>query len=328
MERFGVHLSQQLPPDKVTAVATLAEDLGYERFFFSDHLMRDPFAILTACALATSRITIGTAVMPLYERHPVSAAVASATLAHISNDRFIFGVGTSHREMVEPTLGIPWTRPVGHLREYIDIVRGLHSGEQLDYQGDHYRVSAQLAFPPARPVPIYLGPAGPRMFQISGEIADGVVLNWGTPEYLGGRLPEIKAAATAAGRDPADVEIGCSLWCQVTDDDSATARAREDFRERATFFASFTGYRRRFAELGFAAEMEAFERAQARGESTLEYISDPLLDAISIIGDLETCRGRFDEYRAAGIEIPFIVPITSEDGDLEPIRKTLTALAH
>lgn len=328
MENLGVHLSQQLPPAQVAAVAQMAEELGYRRFFFSDHLSRDPFAVLAACALSTSRISLGTAVMPIFTRHPVAAAIAAATLDHISEGRFILGLGPSHREIIEGHLGIPWQQPLAHLREYIHIVRELHRGEAVRYQGKHYRVDYQLAFPPSRPVPLYLGPSRPRQFALAGELADGVILNWGHPEYLGRRLQELKAGARQAGRDPTAVEVGCSLWCQVTHSAQGTRQAREQFGDRMVFFLRMGTYRQRFADLGFGEEMGAIEAAQARGEPSRPLISDALLETVGIIGEADFCRARLEEYRRAGITLPLVIPLTSEDGDLEVIRRTLAALAR
>ena len=326
-ERVGVHLSQQLPTPDVVEVAMLAEHLNYERFFFSDHLIRDPFVVLTACAQATDRISLGTAVMPLYERHPLNAAVASATLAQVSNGRFCFGIGTSHREMIQDQLGIPWRRPVTHLMEYIDVVRALHTGEPVEHEGEFYRINAQLLSPPPAPVPIYLGPCGPTLFERAGAVADGVVLNWAPPDFLAARLRLLEKGRDDAGRGADSVEIACSLWCAVTGGPEETQRLRDDFRVRTEFFVQMAIYRRRFGELGFAEEMTAIESALDRDQPVGPLISESLLDAISIIGDADYCRARLDAYRAAGVAMPLVVPLTSDDGDLRPIRRTLEALA-
>lgn len=326
-ERLGVHLSQQLPTPDVVEVATLAEHLNYDRFFFSDHLVRDPFVVLTACARETERISLGTAVMPLYERHPLNAAVASASLAHVSNGRFRFGIGTSHREMVEGRLGIPWRRPVTHLMEYIEVVRALHSGEEVSHKGEFYQVDACLPFPPSEPVPIYLGPSGPTLFERAGAIADGVVLNWGPPDFLAERLRLLEKGRADAGRADDSVEIACSLWCAVSNDPEETQRLRDDFRLLAGFFVQMSIYRKRLRELGLDDEMDAIEAILDREEEVGGNVSDSLVDAVSIIGDVDYCRARLDAYRDAGVALPLVVPLTSEDGDMRPIRRTLEALA-
>lgn len=326
-ERVGVHLSQQLPTHDVIEIARLAEDLGYERFFISDVLVRDPFVVLTACAQETDRISLGTAVMPLYERHPLNAAVASASLAHVSNGRFCFGVGTSHQEMVENRLGLRWRRPVTHLLEYIELVRALHRGEPVRHVGEFYRIAAQLPFPPSAPVPIYMGPSGPTLFERAGAFADGVVLNWGPPEFLADRLHLLEQGRAGAGRAAGSVEVACSLWCAVTDGIEETGRMRDEFRARAAAFAQMAIYRRRFGELGFVDDMATVEAALDSGTPADTGISDGLVDATSIIGDEDFCRDRLDVYRAAGVAMPLVVPLTTADGDLRPIRLTLEALA-
>ena len=326
-KRVGVHLSEQLPIDDVVAIARLAEDLGYGRFFISDVFVRDPFVVLAACVQGTDRISLGTAVMPLYERHPLNAAVASASLAQISNNRFCFGVGTSHREMVEACLGLPWRRPVTHLMEYIEVVRALHRGDPVRHVGEFYRIEAQLSSPPSAPVPIYLGPSGPTLFERAGAVADGVILNWGSPGFLADRLRDLERGRAGAGRSAGSVEVACSLWCAVTDSAEETRRMRDCFRLRAGVFAQMSIYRSRFSELGHGADMAAVEVAIGAGTPTDEAIGDGLVDAVSIIGNADHCRRRLDEYRDAGIALPMVVPLSTPDGDLRPIRRTLEALA-
>ena len=327
MPQLGVFFSQPNPVATVVRVAQTAERLGYPAFFVSDHMARDPFVALTACALSTTTITLGTAVLPTFTHHPVAAAVAAASLESLAPGRFIFGIGTSHQVTIEDRLGIPWRRPVAHLREYLQIVTALHRGEDVAFDGEFFRVHYQLPSPPSAPIPIYLGPSRPRLYAMSGELADGVILNWADPTYLAARMPELTNSARAAGRDPHDITICYALFCEVTDSPAATDAARQRFRDQLVFFLQPETYRLRFRAMGFDEEIDRIESAQASDQPVAPLITDPMLHAVSAIGEPDACRARITEYRHSGVDLPLIVPLAIQNGDPAPIERTLTALA-
>ena len=326
-ERLGIHLSQPLPPERVVALSQAAEALGYERLVVSDFVLWDPFAVLSACAAATDRIGLGTAMMPIYERHPVSAAAAVASLAALAPGRVTFGVGTGQRGLVEGMLGADWRAPLSHLREYVGIVRALHMGIELRHSGEFYRVNTQLPAPHAGATPIVLGPQGPKHLAFAGAEADGVVIKFGTPHSLAERIAEIDRARRAVGRAAGAVEIACSLWCAVTVDRAETQRRRDDFRARVAIFARTDVIRARFRSLGFGQDMDQVEAAIEHGGAIDPLIGDDLIDAIAVIGDIDHCRSRLAEYRAGGVDLPLLVPIAGPSGDAQPVMRTLESLA-
>jgi alkanesulfonate monooxygenase SsuD/methylene tetrahydromethanopterin reductase-like flavin-dependent oxidoreductase (luciferase family) len=162
---------------------------------------------------------------------------------------------------------------------------------------------------------------------MSGELADGVILNWADPAYLATRLPELINGARAAGRDPNDINVCYALFCEVTDSPAATTAARERFREQLAFYLQPETYRLRFRAMGFDEQIDRIETAQASDQPVAPHITDSILDAISAIGELDACRARIAEYRQSGVDLPLLVPLAIENGDPAPIERTLTALA-
>ena len=175
MDRIGVAFTGggMSPPDVVRCVQ-LAEELGYESAWVAEGHGGDQFSILTACALATSRIQLGTSISSVFVRSAPTIAMAAACVDHYSRGRFILGLGSSHKVQVEPEHGLEFSAPIPRVRDTIDVVRRLlRDGSLVDYQGEVTSIqSFDLHFPVFRPdLPIYLAAVFPRMLEIAGEIS-------------------------------------------------------------------------------------------------------------------------------------------------------------
>src|SRR5215510_15750599 len=125
MARIGLAISGGLAPADIVECVQLAEQLGYESAWIAEGHGGDQFALLAACAVATQRIRLGTAISSVFVRSAPTIGMAAATVDHLSHGRFILGLGSSHRVQVEPEHGIPFTQPTRRLRETIDVVRAL-----------------------------------------------------------------------------------------------------------------------------------------------------------------------------------------------------------
>jgi 5,10-methylenetetrahydromethanopterin reductase len=219
----GLRLGVRIPPcsrvDELVDTVRRAEELGFDRVWFPDSqlLWRDVFTVLTAAALGTERIGLGTAVTNLATRHPTVVASAARSVAEIAPGRFVLGLGVGN-SAVGP-VGLRQTR-AAELREGVAMLRALLSGAEWDF-GD--LVTSRLRDP--RPeVPILLAASGPRNLRLAGEIADGVILLSGvSAATLAAAGDRVRAGAAAAGRDRA-VPLTVSAFCTVTDDVAAAAR--------------------------------------------------------------------------------------------------------
>ena len=207
MARIGVRLETgpHLSPHQLLELAQLAEKRGFETVWVPEGSGTEALTQLTAFACGTSRIKLGTGILPIFHRTPTLLAMGAGGLDAISGGRFILGLGVGHQGAVEGAHGIPFDRPMTRLRETVHIVRRLLTGESVAFEGSAYNVkSAKLGFNPIRAdMPIYLAALRPRMVELAGEIADGVLLNWATSPYLEhppGRSPFLPTCPNERGR--------------------------------------------------------------------------------------------------------------------------------
>lgn len=313
MERIGVGFSGGMSPPDIVECVRLAEELGYESAWVAEGHGGDQFAILTACAVATSRIKLGTSITSVFVRTAPTIAMAAATVDHFSNGRFILGLGSSHRVQVEPEHGLEFIRPIERMRECTDIVRGILRDGDIKYRGDVYNIERfDLWFEPLRrEMPIYFAAVRPRMLEICGEVSDGVILTWCTLAHAATAVHHLTEGANRAGRDPQDVDVSTLIACAVSEDRDI---ARDELRRYiATYIQRFPRYRRLVAEAGFADEVEAMAQAwrEGRVEEALALAPTGLVDSVALAGSPDECRERLQKYRDAGIRLPIVSPRSS-----------------
>ena len=329
MERIGVGFSGGMSPPDIVECVKLAEELGYESAWVAEGHGGDQFAILTACAVATSRIKLGTSITSVFVRTAPTIAMAAATVDHFSNGRFILGLGSSHKVQVEPEHGLEFNRPIERMRECTDIVRGILRDGDVNYRGDVYNIERfDLWFGPVRRrMPIYYAAVRPRMLEISGELSDGVILTWCTLDHAALASKHVAIGAERAGRDPADVDVTTLIACAVSDDRDI---ARDELRRYvATYIQRFPRYRRLVAEAGFPGEVEAMTQAwrEGRQEEALAMAPAGLVDTVALAGSPEECRERLRMYRDAGIRMPIVSPRASGPNAKERAMAVIRACA-
>ena len=265
MERIGVDFVAGLQPNEIVECVKYAEELGYESAWMAEGHGGDQFSILTACALQTRSILLGSGISVVFVRSAPTVAMAAACVDQFSNGRFILGLGSGHREMVEGEHGLRYHRPIQHIREYVDIVRGLLQAGEIRYSGELTKIDGfDLWFKPLRGrVPIYLGALNPRMLEVCGEIAEGVMLGHATIEKVREAVEHIAVGARRAGRRPEDVDVSALWGCHVAPDMNS---ARESYRDYLALYPiRLARYRRVMAEAGFHKEVEAISRAHEEG---------------------------------------------------------------
>ena len=312
MERIGVAFAGGgMTPPEIVECVRLAEELGYESAWVAEGHGGDQFSILTACALATSRIGLGTSISSVYVRSVPTIAMAAACVDHFSNGRFILGLGSSHKVQVEPEHGLEFSGPIPRVRDTVDIVRRLlRDGVVTDYRGEAINIGTfDLHFPTFRPeMPIYLAAVFPKMLEIAGEISQGILLTWCTPEHARTASGHIAAGAVRAGVAPETVEVATLVSVSAPGADDGGMR-----RVAATYAGRFPRYRRLMAEAGFADEVEEVRRAWRSGDIALaeRLVPEGLIDRMALPTDSGARRERLAEYREAGLTLPIIAPRVS-----------------
>ena len=167
----------------------------------------DAFVVAAAAGLATRRVRVGTAVVPIYTRAlPVLAAGAGSCAQLMAGRSFVLGLGVSSETIVEAWGGVPYRRPLTRMRETVGAVRRMLAGERVAFEGKTVRTRGfRLVSPPPAPVPIYVGALMPPMLELAGEVADGVVLNFMPVDAVPRMLAHVRAGA--GDQDQAWAEI-------------------------------------------------------------------------------------------------------------------------
>ena len=329
MAFLGLRLGNEteMSPSDIRSLASLAEELGYGEVWMTEGAGRDTLTQLTAIATATNRIGLGTGILPMFSRTPLITAMSAAGLSAVSDGRFILGLGVGNRTSVEDGHGAAYRQPIEHLRDMVQIVRGLLRGEEVSYQGEAISVNrASLGdAAPQGKVPIYIAALGPRMLQLAGEIADGVLLSWTAASYLEQAIKLVRDGAAKAGRDPSEVEISGYLRVAVTGDPAAGWASLQSEIAR---YAGSAHYRSYFQYTGFIREMQGagLSREHAGNPATAAAIGEDMQRELGVVGTAEDVRSRLEELRKMGLAKPIIAPLPV--GDLmESYERTIRALA-
>ena len=220
MDRLGIALGAGLSPADTVECARLAEQAGYESVWIVEGHGGDQFSLLTACALATTRIRLGTAISSVFVRSAPTIAMAAACIDHFSNGRFVLGLGSSHKVQVQAEHGIHYTEPVTRVRETVEVVRALLRDGTVSYRGKTISIEHfDLWFKPAHTsVPIYLSALFPQMLALCGEIAQGLLMVFSTLESARVGAEHLAAGAARAGRSVKEIEIASLLPASVARD--------------------------------------------------------------------------------------------------------------
>ena len=329
MARYGVRLENdpKLTPQDYQELAKLAEDRGHETVWVPEGGGRDSLTSLAAIALNTASIKLGTGILPIFARTPINTAMGAAGMAAVSGGRFILGLGVGHQPTVETRDGVPFKQPMTRLRETIQIVRKLLAGENVDFPGKHFRLyGASLgAATPTAKVPIYIAALGPQMLEMAGELADGVLMNWTSVNFIPQAVAHIKRGAAKAGRDISEIDIAGYVRVAVGDD---LTDARASLQRQIARYASNTFYANFFIETGFEGEMKAAAAALAEGDldKASEAITPEMQNQVAVLGTPGQCREALERRRAAGLQLPVIAPFAVGD-DKTSYQLTIEALA-
>jgi 5,10-methylenetetrahydromethanopterin reductase len=282
-----------------------AESAGFTYGFMSESAGRDAMMILTAAALATSKLKLGTNILPIYRRTPAQTAASAITLSEIANGRFtVLGLGTSYKQRVEAWFGTEFERPAARMREYIEVIRLLLSGGSQSYSGTYYKFED---YPPLtetpHPIPIYLGVTGPVMRRLTGRMADGVILNsLSTPEFIRRSIAIIKAGADEKGRSLSDIDIGASI---VFSADPDRTQALEAAKRAVLFYIIYPEFDPIVETTPYMEEIKALREAYWSGDRDKAYrvLTEPIVDAFTVFGTPDECREKIERYKAAGLQL-------------------------
>ena len=323
---LGLSGSGMTPPEVVECVK-LADDLGYHSAWLSEGHGGDPFSTLTACALATKNILLGTSITSVFVRSAPTIALGSACVDHFSNGRFILGLGSSHRVQVVGEHGLEYSRPVQRLKESVEIIRALLRDGEAQYKGEILDIERfDLWFRPLRSeIPVYLAAVFPKMLRLCGEMSQGAILTWATLDNARNAARLVAEGAMQAGRDPSDVEVASLMSVSIATNGPPET---ESLKSTLGFYGGFfPRYNRHLAESGFPDEAAALRRAYLdgkRGAELATLVPDRVVEAVAVLGTVEQCREQLEQYREAGITLPIVTP---RESSKQQVMQAIRALA-
>jgi len=282
----GEIANQPATVDDLIEQVKSAERDGFASAWFANIFGMDA---MTACVLAgreSTRIELGTAVVPTYSRHPVYMAQQALSTSAACGGRFALGIGLSHQIVIESMLGLSWAKSYTHMKEYVAVLNPLFRDGQVSHQGTEYRVQAQVKVTGAKPPPILLAALAPKMVALAGAQTQGTITWMTGPKTLQSYLvPRLNEAAAKAGQ-PAP-RVVCGLPISICDDPKAA-------RERAA---------QTFQVYGFLPSYRAMlDREGAEGPAD-----------VAIVGDEKAVGGELDRLAEAGVT-DFLAAIFPGDG--------------
>ena len=303
MVRFGVTTMAVDPPDRFRRIVQTAENGGFDDLWVCDSSLhaRDVYSYLTLAAVNSKRLRLGPNCTHPHTRHPAVNFNAMATIHELSAGRGIIAVGTGDRPVME--LGHRMAR-VATVREMIAVVRALQQGGPVTMEGPTFVLKdARLSFTLPSRLPVYMTASGPRMLEMAGELADGVLFLSGPhPSCVGFALDRIAAGAEKAGRDPSVLDIGCTVYGCLSDDEDL---ARAACRPMAAWFPQTAPH---YAELaGVPADtIQRIRQAYSGGHfddarDALRYVTDDMIDAFTVAGPADVWIARIAGLIEAGI---------------------------
>ena len=249
----------------LVALARAADDAGFSSIWAPEVGSRDAIVLCGLYGQATKKASVGTGVVPIYSRNATTLALSCAAAAEASDGRFILGLGAGHRFTAEAWYEGHWDKPRTRMRELVDVVRRILSGERVTHNGLLHVNGFHLgSTPPA--VPIYLAALTPPSLRLAGEVADGVILNWLPPEGIEKASLLAREAAADAGRK---VRVIAYVRTAVVDDPKDEHDARVALREQTYTYLSLPTYANSVRQVGFAKELDEMAAGKERAVDDL-----------------------------------------------------------
>lgn len=306
---------------EVLNCARIADSENVDSVWVPESWGRESFSTLGAVAQVTEKVRIGTSIISIFARTPATVAMGATTLDMLSNNRAVVGLGSSTEAIVEGWHGARFEQPVARMREYVECLRLMTSGEKASYAGKFYNLkNFKLLHPPPRShVPIFVAAVNERMVSLASELADGVLLYMRPIEDLGRTVAGIKQATS--GRK---FEVALSLICAVSD--SEPGKAREKAAKTLAFYVAVGKYYARFlADHGFQDEVARISDAywKSGGDAAAKQVTEKMLDSIAIAGTRADCRKALARFCDAGVTLP-ILQLNPIEGAESSFREMLS----
>ncbi|MFT4584524.1 MAG: 5,10-methylenetetrahydromethanopterin reductase [Gammaproteobacteria bacterium] len=273
--------------DAVVNMAKRADAAGFSTLWMANIFALDAILSLATAGRETNRIEVGTAVTPTYPRHPSAMAQQAVTAASMAKNRFVLGIGLSHKMVIEDMLGMSFDKPARHMREYLDVLLPLLRGEVVNYDGNEYKVhNTQIAVDGVSDVPVVIAALGPAMLKLAGELSAGTSTWMVGPKTMEEHIAaRINAAASAAGKPAPRIIGGFPIVLTKKVDET-----RAGLAEPLAIYGQLPSYRGMLDREGLAHPQD-----------------------VALIGDEDVLRAGIDRIRDSGVTDLNAAIVASDD---------------
>jgi alkanesulfonate monooxygenase SsuD/methylene tetrahydromethanopterin reductase-like flavin-dependent oxidoreductase (luciferase family) len=319
--RIGFSLGSLLSVEEIFDCAKVLSNYPADSIWIPETWGMDCCSILSNILNIAKKPHLGSSIINIYSRSPALIAMSAVTLDTMSGGRFTLGLGTSSKAIVEDWHGLKFSSPLERMREYVEMIRLVISGEKVTYNGKFFNLkNFNLLIKPQRTrIPIYLAAINQKMVELTWEIADGVIF------YLR-PLPELKSTI-AKMQSKKKIDVTCQLiTCVSTDSQKAINRAKQTI----AFYVSVGKiYREFLASNGFKNEtISIFEEYKKNGlKNNHEFVTDKMVHSLSVCGTPEDIQKKILQFIEAGIDLPILQfnPVGTVKESLDLLVKTLAS---
>ena len=298
-----------------------AEQMGVDIIWSAEAWGMDGVSTLAYLAAVTEKVQLGTGILQISARTPVMTAMTALSMAAISDDRFILGLGVSGPQVVEGLHGISFHQPLTRLRETVDIVRQAFAGEKIKYEGSHHLLplpggegkALRLAQPANDRIPIWLATLGPKSLDYTGQVADGWAGTSFVPTGAEATIGHVRQGALTAGRDPSKIDYQAGGAVQFGDDIERLLAPRRPgiaFTLGAMGSPETNFYNNAYSRGGFETAARKVQQLWVEGqrEEAVQAVPDELILQTNFLGSTSEVTERVRAYQEAGISVLRVQP--------------------
>jgi len=315
--RLAYSLGSLLSVDEIMSCSKILSNYRPDSVWIPETWGMEGYSMLAAVSQIIKNSKIGSSIINIYSRTPTLVAMGAVTVDTLSNGRFILGLGTSSEPIVQEWHGLEFKNPVQRMREYVDIIKLVMSGNKVNYNGKFFQLKNfnLLVKPVRKNIPIYLAAINEKMVDITWEIADGVIFYLRPITGLKNTVQKMQSRKK--------IDVACQIITCISDDsEKATNRAKKTL---AFYISVGKIYRGFLAKNGFNNETKnIYEEFKKSGlKSNHELVTEQMLDSLVVSGTPQECMKRLKRFVDAGIALPIIQfnPI----GDVMTSFKLLTS---
>ena len=330
-KRLGLRIENdpRLSMDDITEIVVKAENAGFESVWIPEGGGYDSISLIGYLASITKTIRLCTGILPIFSRTPTVMAMTAANLDRMTNHRFSLGLGIGHKLVVEKTHGGIFEDPVGRTEETVSIIRQLLNGESFTMDGEHFQINNARLGLAAKDVcvPIYLAALRPKMIRISGNISDGVLLNWTAVSKLKDFIQIFKSANnTAPNKLKPDIAGYIRTYVGTKDIDAARIKLKREIAQ----YSRHPNYRSFFISCGFEKEMLSAESALNSNDmdTAIASISSNMEKEVAMVGSPADCYDQIAKRTTLGLNLPVLAPFGVSDNIKVDYLNTIKAFAQ